>query len=54
VGRKRFTSFPRAAVEGHLEARHGRCPPEVLARCCQLNRAVLRSRLDAMRGGGQS
>jgi len=31
VGRKRFTSFPRASVEGHLKAHHGLCPPVVLA-----------------------
>jgi hypothetical protein len=32
VGRKRCTSFSRAAAEGHLRARHGRCPPELLER----------------------
>jgi len=40
VGRKRFTSFPSAAVEGHVKARHGRCPPEVMVHLV----AVLASR----------
>ncbi len=30
MGRKRFKSFPRASVEGHLKARHSLCPPELL------------------------
>lgn len=36
MGRKRCTSFPRAAVEGHVRARHGLCPPEVLAHLVEL------------------
>ena len=32
MGRQRFTSFSRAAAEGHLRARHARCPPELLER----------------------
>lgn len=32
VGRQRFTSFSRAAAEGHLRALHARCPPELLER----------------------
>lgn len=31
MGRQRFKNFSRAAVEGHLRARHDRCPPELLA-----------------------
>ncbi len=31
MGRKRFKSFSRAAIEGHLKARHSLCPPELMA-----------------------
>lgn len=31
MARKRFKSFSRATIEGHLKASHGRCPPELTA-----------------------
>lgn len=36
MGRKRFKSFPRASVEGHLKARHSLCPPELLEHFVEL------------------
>jgi hypothetical protein len=36
VGRKRFKSFPRASIEGHLKARHSLCPPDLLAHFVEL------------------
>lgn len=31
MGRKRSSSFSRAAIEAHLRAHHARCPPELMA-----------------------
>lgn len=36
MGRKRFKNFTRASVEGHLKARHGLCPQELLAHFVEL------------------
>ena len=36
MGRKRFKSFPRASIEGHLRARHSLCPPDLLAHFVEL------------------
>lgn len=36
MGRKRFKTFPRASIEGHLKACHSLCPPELLAHFVEL------------------